>query len=95
MMKSVSCSFCRMGMYHNPFLLFLCPFMIMVPLLMMLHSSPENTTLQPVSHIFVTDMRVWFFILVRMYPCLAGCGISRSSWHEWDDRMVDWSGKVT
>ena len=84
-----------MGIYHNPFCLFLCPFMMMVLLWMMLHSSCENTTLQPVSHIFETEIREWFLIPGRMYPCFAVFGSGRSSLHACDGPKVDWLGRVT
>ena len=86
---------CLMGMYHNPFCLFLCPCMTMVSLWTMLHSSWEKTTLHPASHSFVTDMREWFFIPGMTYPCFAVLGRGRSSLHACDERRVDWSGRVT
>ncbi len=86
---------CWMGMYHNPFCLFLCTCMMMVPLWTMLHSLREKITLQPALHIFVTEMREWFFIPGRTYPCFAVLGNGMSSSHVCDDRKVDWSGSVT
>ena len=81
-------AFLLKGRYHNPFVLFLIPFITTIPLYITNNSSLFIMILQPALQSCVKDISEWFFMPGMVYADVAAFGRGKSSSHLCDDSNI-------